>query len=216
MRRFSALFLGIFALLGTTAFAQNKSTDNGKGPFASTRLSSLEADMARYIFAADDGEDAKPDPITRPRVVKRTSGVAAAHVVVATVLVERAAFDLINQKRAENGLRALTWSNDLAAVARLHSRNMAELSFFSHRGLDSKMVSDRADDLNVGRWRAIGENIAFMRGDGNPASRAVDLWLGSQAHRHNLLDDGWKESAIGVAVAEDGAYYFTQVFLVRK
>jgi len=215
MRRFSALFLGIFALLGTTAFAQNRSTDNAKGPFAGTRLSSLEADMARYIFAADDAEEAKPDPITRPRVVKKSSGVAA-HIVVNTLSVERAAFDLINQKRAQNGLKALTWSEDLAAVARLHSRNMAELSFFSHRGLDSKMVSDRADDLNVGRWRSIGENIAFMRGDGDPASRAVDLWLGSQAHRHNLLDDGWKESAIGVAVAEDGAYYFTQVFLVRK
>jgi uncharacterized protein YkwD len=182
MRRFSALFLGIFALLASTALAQTRSTDNPKGPFASTRLSSLEADMARYIFAADDAEDAKADPITRPRVVKKTSGVAA-NVVVNTEMVERAAFDLINRKRAENGLRALTWSEDLAAVARLHSRNMAELSFFSHRGLDSKMVSDRADDLNVGRWRSIGENIAFTRGDGDPASRAVDLWLGSQAHR---------------------------------
>jgi uncharacterized protein YkwD len=93
---------------------------------------------------------------------------------------------------------------------------MAEYSFFSHKGLDSKMVSDRADELGSRQWRAIGENIAFNRGFQDPISKAVDLWLDSPSHRRNLLDPNWKESAVGIAVAGDGSYYLTQVFWVRK
>ena len=92
---------------------------------------------------------------------------------------------------------------------------MAEFSFFSHRGLDNKMVSDRADDSGLRKWRAIGENIAFNRGYQDPITKAVELWLDSPSHRHNMLDAGWLESAIGVAVAADGSYYFTQVFLKK-
>jgi uncharacterized protein YkwD len=130
--------------------------------------------------------------------------------------VERAAFDLVNRKRVEGGLQPLAWSDELEAVARLHSGNMAQFQFFSHRGLDNKMVSDRADDAHVGVWRSIGENIAFNRGFQDPITNAVNLWLDSPGHRRNMLSCDWKESAIGVAVAEDGSYYFTQVFLARK
>jgi uncharacterized protein YkwD len=142
----------------------------------------------------------------------KSSGVKAS-VIVNTLSLERAAFDLLNRKRAENGLSPLTWSDAIESVARLHSQNMADLSFFSHRGLDGKMVSDRADDNNIGHWRSIGENIAFNRGYADPVAKAVDLWLGSPTHRQNLMDVNWKESAVGIAIAEDGSYYFTQVFL---
>jgi uncharacterized protein YkwD len=210
MKRYSVLLLGILAILATGTPGQNKSTDNPSGPKETTRLSGLESGLARFFLEADD----EPAPLTRPRIVKETSAVAAK-VVVNTIAVEREAFEAINRKRAENGAPALTWSNDLAAVARLHSQNMAELQFFSHRGLDSKFVSDRADDLKIGRWRAIGENIAYNRGFQDPIVKAVELWLASPTHRNNMLDPGWRETAIGVAVAEDGSYYFTQVFLKK-
>lgn len=144
----------------------------------------------------------------------KTSGVKAS-VIVNTVSLEQTAFDLLNQKRAENGLRPLEWNDKLALIARLHSKNMADLNFFSHRGLDNKRVSDRADDVGMGRWHAIGENIAFNRGYQDPVSKAVDLWLDSPSHRHNLLDNNWKETAVGIAVATDGSYYLTQVFLKK-
>ena len=129
--------------------------------------------------------------------------------------VERTAFRLLNRMRIENGLTALAWNDRVAEIARLHSRNMAELKFFAHRGKDRKMVSDRADDANLGGWESIGENIAFNRGYGDPIARAVENWLSSPSHRQNLFSNNWKESAIGVAVASDGSYYFTQVFLKR-
>jgi uncharacterized protein YkwD len=55
-----------------------------------------------------------------------------------------------------------------------------------------------------------------MRGYDDPAELAVQKWLESTAHRKNLLGPNWKESAVGVAVTEDGTYYLTEVFVFRK
>jgi uncharacterized protein YkwD len=134
----------------------------------------------------------------------------------AAAALERHAFDSINRKRVERGMAPLEWSNDLAKVARLHSRNMADFKFFSHRGIDGSLVDDRADKFGISNWRAIGENIAFNRGYAHPDDFAVESWMGSTAHRENLLNRSWIESAIGIAVSPDGSYYFTQVFLLRK
>jgi uncharacterized protein YkwD len=190
MQKFSVLTFGLLAAFAVVTSAQN--TNKNQGPTA-VRLANAES----------------IEELFRPR---RVENVAAVNVKA----VERSAFEMLNKKRLEKGLSPLVWSDDLVAVARQHSRNMAEFQFFSHRGLDNKLVSDRADDAGVGRWRAIGENIAFNRGFDDPVGKAVELWLDSPSHRRNLLSDTWKESAVGVAVAEDGSYYFTQVFLVRK
>lgn len=130
--------------------------------------------------------------------------------------LERRVFKLLNDVRRAQGLQELDWSDDVAAVARVHSLNMADEKFFSHRGSDGSMVDERADRLGLGSWRVIGENIAYMRGYDDPAALAVDKWMESPSHRKNLLGSNWKESAVGVAITKDGTYYMTQVFLLRK
>lgn len=132
-----------------------------------------------------------------------------------TAELERKVFSLLNAERRAQGLTELVWNDDVAAVARLHSHNMAEVKFFSHRGSDGSMVDDRADRLGLGQWRTIGENIAFMRGYDDPAALAVQKWMESVAHRKNLLGPNWQQSAVGVSIANDGSYYMTQVFLLR-
>ena len=201
------LSLAIIAVLAIDLIAQTNTKTSG--PNETARLSGLESELTRFLESDEDA----PDALSRPRVVVvKASGVKAS-VIVNTVSLEHAAFDLLNQKRADNGQSPLAWNEQLASVARLHSQNMAEFCFFSHKGLDGKMVSDRADDNGIGKWRSIGENIAFSRGFRDPVAKAVDLWLNSPAHRQNLLDGNWKETAVGIAVAQDGSYYFTQVFL---
>lgn len=130
--------------------------------------------------------------------------------------LERKVFDMLNAVRRGQGLLELEWNDDVAAVARIHSQNMAKDKFFSHRGSDGSMVDDRADRVGLGSWRTIGENIAYMRGYDDPAALAVEKWMESTAHRKNLLGPNWKESAVGVAITPDGTYYLTQVFLLRK
>lgn len=167
-------------------------------------------------IAGETGSGLDKEDADRPRVVEaKTAGVKAS-VAVNISNAEHLTFDLINKRRAEAGLKPLSWSDELEAIARRHSEDMAEFDYFSHRSLNGKVVSDRADEARIGRWRAIGENIAFNRGYADPIEKAVDLWLNSQSHRNNLMSATWKESAIGVAVTADGSYYFTQVFLTRK
>ena len=161
--------------------------------------------------------DFRPDAVddagaTRTRLVessKRPNKPSAA-------AIEQRVFDMINAERAKAGLSELQWNESLAAVARLHSEDMARVKFFSHRGSDGSMVDERADRLGLGNWRTIGENIAYMRGYDDPAAVAVEKWLESRAHRNNLLGPNWKESAVGVSVTADGTYYVTEVFLLRK
>ena len=149
---------------------------------------------------------------TRSRVADTGAGAS----MNAARTLEREVFALINAERRRHDLGQLEWNDKLASLARLHSQNMAREKFFSHRGSDGSMVDDRADRLGLGTWRAIGENIAYMRGYDNPAELAVQKWLESTGHRKNLLGPTWKESAVGVAITADGTYYFTEVFLLRK
>jgi uncharacterized protein YkwD len=113
-------------------------------------------------------------------------------------------------------LPELEWSEETAKVARFHAENMAKFGFFSHVGLDGKMVDERADYFGVKKWRAIGENIAYIRGYEKPTEVAVEKWLLSASHRENLLSSRWKETGIGIAVTDNGTFYFTQVFLQRR
>jgi uncharacterized protein YkwD len=156
----------------------------------------------------------------RPRIVSNTSETktnAAAKVSAAAIVeFERRAFQLINEKRAAQNLPALKWNEDVARIARVHSQNMAQYKFLSHQGTDGSTVDDRADRIGLSKWRAIGENIAYNRGYAQPIEFAVERWMQSPKHKQNLLGDRWQESAIGVAIASDGSYYLTQVFLVRK
>jgi uncharacterized protein YkwD len=138
---------------------------------------------------------------------------ATAITPAAARALERDAFQLINTERGLAGLNALKWNDQIAEVARLHSANMARYDFFSHQGLDGKMVDDRAGKLGLYNWSAIGENIAFMKGYDDPVNQAVQRWLQSPGHKKNLLGPDWTQTGIGLSVTADGKYYFTQVFI---
>lgn len=120
----------------------------------------------------------------------------------------------MNAERQAAGLPFLQWSDEAARLASMHAQSMADGRFFSHRGPDGETVDGRASQIGV-RWRAIGENIATMRGYADPAAKAVDTWMNSSAHKRNILNGIYDQSAIAAAVADDGTMYFTQVFLTK-
>jgi uncharacterized protein YkwD len=195
---FSALLIG--------AFSENA--------FAQTIKAEKTGSVAAYISDKD-----KDSGLNRKRIVTNDNvkTVSSAKLSASKILdLEKQTFAMINEERAKFGLFPLNWSDEVAKVARLHSENMAKFNFFSHTGIDGKMVNDRADLFGITKWTAMGENIAYNRGFQKPLECAVEKWMQSPSHRENLLDNRWKESAIGIAVTDDGTYYFTQVFLVRK
>ena len=161
---------------------------------------------------SDSNKISNPE-IERQRVVEKNKSDEKVAQLLAQL--ERQAFDILNQRRAEKGLPAIKWSEDMAKVARVHSLEMAQFNYFSHAGRDGKMVNDRADLLGFSNWQALGENIAFSRGYEKPAELACEGWMKSPAHRDNILNTRWKEAGIGVAQAADGSFYFTEVFIMR-
>jgi uncharacterized protein YkwD len=182
----------------------------------STRIAALLFILAGFATAAFTQDNSGSKVVGVAAVTFERPRVAAMPGPAAVASAEREILDLINKRRAEVGLEPLRWSDDLAALARQHSDDMAEFKYFSHRGNDGTMVDDRADKVGISNWTAIGENIAFARGFDDAALCAVDQWMKSTAHRQNLLDKRWKETGIGVAILPDGTYYFTQVFLLRN
>ena len=127
--------------------------------------------------------------------------------------LEKLIFSLVNKKRAGFSLPPLIWSEKAAQAARLHSRNMSLLNFFSHTGLDGKDVADRVEFFGLKKWLMVGENIAYNHGYGNPAERAIETWMNSSGHRKNILNKNYRETGVGITVNLSGTYYFTQVFV---
>ena len=211
------LFICLLAF-APSAFSQDNSTENKPKAYLFSGGGSADRSVNRsqeaYLLSSGDTRSAT---ISRPRVFKPQPPKTVARVKTVNALtLERHAFELINRERSASGLDTLVWSDDAAKIARLHSENMATYNFFSHTGLDGLLVNDRADSFGVNKWSAIGENIAYNQGFENPVEFAVERWMQSPKHRDNLLSRRWKESGIGIAVTDDGTYYFTEVFLLRK
>jgi len=129
--------------------------------------------------------------------------------------VERRAFEIANAERQAIGLRLLQWDESLARLARMHSQDMADESYFSHRNPNGEMVDDRANRIGIRSWIGIGENIAYLNGYADPATVAVEKWMQSTLHKKNILNGQWQISAIGAATSRDGKVYLTQVFIMR-
>jgi uncharacterized protein YkwD len=110
---------------------------------------------------------------------------------------ERDMLVLINKARAAAGLKALDFGNDLAAVARAHSKDMVSNNFFAH-------ISPRRGDLDKRMKRA--RIVAQYYTENLAANRSlIGAHLGlmnSPGHRKNILDP--KVNRVGVGIVLDG------------
>jgi uncharacterized protein YkwD len=121
---------------------------------------------------------------------------------------ESSALMLLNAHRASLGLGRLSCDPIALRVARAHSQDMCDRSYFSHTSPEGKAPWDR---LRAGgaRFRSAGENIA----SGYGSAREVHAgWLASLGHRQNMERPGMARAAIGV-VDCGGSLIWTQLFL---
>ncbi|HYR93397.1 MAG TPA: CvpA family protein [Methylomirabilota bacterium] len=121
---------------------------------------------------------------------------------------ERQMFDLVNEERANVGLKALVWDDRLVPIARQHSEEMFKLKYFSHT---SPVKGSPFDRLKAGgvTYSFAGENLAYAQSV-TIAHRGL---MQSQGHRENILKPEFTRIGIGVITA--GAYgrMFTQMFV---
>lgn len=115
----------------------------------------------------------------------------------------------VNQARSVNQMCGSTscgsappvsWSDNLAMAAYLHSEDMVLNNFFSHTGSDGSSAGQRISREGY-PWRTYGENIAV----GYPTVVSViQGWLGSEGHCRNLMDPAFTEIGAGYAIGQFG------------
>jgi uncharacterized protein YkwD len=129
-------------------------------------------------------------------------------------------WELINRDRADPSYSletkgrapALQWDDRLAAVARMHSEEMARNGFFSHEGADGTSPAQRVSMAGI-KWLSTGENIANCSGVSEAESRFMNEPKFQQNHRSNILNGNYTHVGVGVVRAPDGSLYITQEFV---
>jgi len=108
---------------------------------------------------------------------------------------------LTNLSRLGYGLRALVLNRRLSAIARQHSRRMADERRLFHS-------EDMARKLSPWQWSAWGENLGSTFGTLGTLERA---FMTSAEHRTNILYPGFRRAGVGV-VKRRGAFWVTVIF----
>ena len=120
-----------------------------------------------------------------------------------------AVLNIVNAERSKNGLKALTLSSKLTAIATEKSKDMAVNHYFSHTSPTYGSPFQMLQSYGVS-YRTAGENIAA--GQRTP-DEVMQSWLNSSGHRANILNPNYTE--LGVGYYKGGSYgvYWTQTFI---
>jgi uncharacterized protein YkwD len=116
--------------------------------------------------------------------------------VIDTNTIAKELHTLINLQRTSNGLKALSWDNNLAQIATAHSNDMIKNNYFTHNDLQGHDPSYRLTCNNP------RENIAWTDGFSleQVANKMTKDWMGSQVHRENILNSISANEGIGIAI----------------
>ena len=113
----------------------------------------------------------------------------------------KAAFDLVNAKRLEAGLGALTWDNGLEQASAVRAVEASQS--FSHTRPDG------SDWWTVNSNLMYGENLA--KGYAT-AKDAVTAWMNSPTHKANIMDAEFTSGAIAIHIGSNGQWFWAQEF----
>lgn len=148
---------------------------------------------------------ALPLPASRRLATVVLALLAALLVVVATPGKALAGpnegdfFGAVNAARADAGVPALSWSSELAAVARRQAERMAAAGELSHNPNLGGEVSG---------WQVVSENVGY----GPSWSDIQAAFMSSPDHKANLLDSEVTQLGVGTVVDDNGRMWVSQVF----
>ncbi|HEY1275773.1 MAG TPA: CAP domain-containing protein [Thermoleophilaceae bacterium] len=114
--------------------------------------------------------------------------LAAASTATASP-AERAMLDRLNEVRQAHGLRALRPSSSLERSAGSYARFILRTGYFGH------LARIRAS----GRFRSLGENLAWHSGRSPRVGFTVRAWMNSPPHRAVILSPLFRWLGAGLA-----------------
>jgi uncharacterized protein YkwD len=137
-------------------------------------------------------------PSTRPLILVVLFLALVAPPARATTSAEQAVHALINEVRADAGLRLVRLSERLSRIAHRHSKQMATQRTLSHSCLPC--VID-------GGWRKLAENVGY----GADYQTVHQVFMNSEDHRANIMLPRFRRVGVGV-VRRGGLAWVTQIF----
>lgn len=143
----------------------------------------------------------------------RTSAGApgtAAAPEAGTAAIEREVLEQVNRHRAERRLPPLLWSEDVAGVARKHSRAAAQGTVTLADGNGRQRARGVSVRMPVKDW---GESVAQLDFEGGLAGPLLFRVLASSPADRARLEGSFELTGIGVARDSAGTYYLTQLFI---
>jgi uncharacterized protein YkwD len=120
--------------------------------------------------------------------------------------------DAVNRYRGENHKIALARRDELDAVARAHSADMAGRRYLSHQNPEGQTWVERLAAGGVEGFAMAGENVGVTT-KAPPNDEILQGWIHSTVHRENLLASPYNATGLGIARGPDGALYYTQLYL---
>lgn len=120
-------------------------------------------------------------------------------------LVRAAVLCLINRERAQSGELPLALNPALQAAADGHAQEMVSADYFEHVSpsgltpLGRMRAAGYLPDPSAGY--VVGENIAWGTLNLATPQAIVSAWIASPEHLANILEDHYRETAIGVVPA---------------
>ncbi len=128
-------------------------------------------------------------------------------------LINRDRLDPANASETKGGhAQPLRWNENLAEVARAHSRDMLEQNFFDHVDLEGRSPKARIEAAGI-RWQSLGENIALNGSVPGAEAAFMDEPRFQANHRANILNTKYTDVGVGIVEGPNGSIYVTQDFI---
>lgn len=133
--------------------------------------------------------------------------VASACTTPANVAALRAEIiSMVNAQRSKSGLAKVSGNAKLQSAAQGLACDNAAQGKFSHVGRNGSDLRARMRGAGY-RFRSANENVGRF----DSAARAVQWWMGSSAHRANILQGNVRDIGVGVAVGAGNRIYWVTV-----
>jgi uncharacterized protein YkwD len=165
------------------------------------------------LFATALPAEAAVPTSGRAVVGSTSSSYAVSDVPAGAVFLEnyaRDVFNIVNQRRAENGLSALVWNNLAAEAAQARAIELA--TSFSHTRPDGSTCFTALKAVGYS-YSTAGENIAA--GWVTPEI-VMTAWMNSPGHRANILNEEFATVGVGCVYVPDDPkgyhFYWVQLF----
>ncbi len=115
---------------------------------------------------------------------------------------------LINQDRRKEGLKELTFDNELIRIARLKSQDMEKEGYFAHTSPNYGTPFEMMKSFGV-TYKTAGENLAGH----SSVESAHKALMNSAGHRKNILNSSFSKIGIGIEKSNRYGLLITELFV---